>query len=385
MSITDVHDELDDGTAPHLIELLDQEEQVPRGRSLAAITQEDLTKLSALHFAPVTARRCEVERSQAKVLRNIREDAAMGGSDFFYSFPVKKKGGGVDYIEGISVDGAQATMQAYGNCEVDCRPIDIGHSWIFLARFIDHERGTSLIRPFIQPKTGSRLGGTDEERKIQIAFAMGASKATRNVIANAIRPYTNFCFDEARNDLVKRVGGELPKHKTRVLARLGELGVDLKRVEAQLGRAEADWTAREVAGLITQLKAIREGMTTINDVWPLAAPEPKRSEPTVAAQASAPAPPEADGPSHTTGGDTGGDPSHGSPPALTSWAVPDDVLGQPAIVLALNLLLDAAKTSEHVDEIVRVNSDRIGKFTGLVRTNWANSVRTRREMIDGNH
>ena len=56
------------------------------------------------------------------------------------------------------IDGAMACLQAYGNAEIDCRPIDIGHSWIFLARFIDHERGTSVIRPFLQRKAGgSRL------------------------------------------------------------------------------------------------------------------------------------------------------------------------------------------------------------------------------------
>lgn len=325
MSMTDLHDDID---GPQLVEVLN--EPPPRGRALAAISNEDLTKLSALHFAPITARRVEVERQQAVVLKRIREDAAMGGGDFFYSFPVKKKGGGVDYIEGITIDGAQATMQAYGNCEVDCRPIDIGHSWIFLARFIDHERGTSLIRPFIQPKGQARLGGDDDVRRTQIDFAMGASKATRNVIANAIRPYTNFCFQEARNDLVKRVGARLPEHKQRALDRLKELGVDLKRVELQAGRPVAEWTAREVAGVLTQVKAIREGMTTVNEVWPPEAPpEPTRRDETPAA----------------AGADTPG--AHGGPAAATSPtspAPPADTKAQGDTAAGLSTAKDGGET-----------------------------------------
>jgi len=317
MSMTDIYD--DDIAAPHLIDVIAGEAPTP-GRALAEIKQEDLVKLSALHFEPIVARACEVKRHQGDVLRRIREDAAMAGGDFFYSFPVKKKGGGVDYIEGITIDGAMATMQAYGNCEVDCRMIDIGHSWVFLARFVDHERGTSLIRPFLQPKGQSRMGGDDQARKIQIDFNVGASKATRNVIANAIRPYTNFCFDEARNDLVKRVGAKLGEHKDRVKLRLGEFGVDLKRVEAMTGRTLEEWTAREVAGVLTQIRTIREGLAVANDVWPIPVPEPHRSD--TAAPASPP-PTETKTSPPAGGGPDGGraEPPQTEPPSASS---PDD-------------------------------------------------------------
>src|SRR5580765_7810671 len=284
-----VGDILDDTGGPQLVEMI-HGETPPRGHAVALV-DADLTKLSALHFAPITARRCEVERDQAKVLRRIREAAAMSSDDFYYSFPVRTKGGGRDYIEGISIDGAMAAMQAYGNCEVDVRPIDIGAAWVFLARFIDHERGTSLIRPFLQRKQGgSRLGGDDEGRRLEIAFSVGASKAARNVIANAIRPFTNYCFQESKNDLVKRVGMDLPKHRDRAVARLAELGVDLKRVEALTGRVVADWTAREVAAVIVQVRTVQQGLATPNDIWPPEVPaEPRRSD-APPAQAATPTP-----------------------------------------------------------------------------------------------
>ena len=54
MSVTDI---LDDLGGPNLIEMTP--EPPPAGHALQ-ISTEDLTKLSAIHFAPIVARRCEV-------------------------------------------------------------------------------------------------------------------------------------------------------------------------------------------------------------------------------------------------------------------------------------------------------------------------------------
>jgi hypothetical protein len=393
MAVTDI---LDDLGGPSIQEVL-VAETPPSGRALSTLTADDLTKLSALHFAPITARRCEVEREQAKVLLRIKEAAAMASNEFYYSFPVKKKGGGTDYIEGISIDGAMACLQAYGNAEIDCRPIDIGHSWIFLARFIDHERGTSVIRPFLQRKVGgSRLGGEDEGRRLEIAFNIGASKATRNVIANAIRPYTNFCFDEAKNDLVRRVGAKLPEAKARALERLKEINVDLKRVEQQLGRVAAEWTAREVAGLITQIRAIQQGLATPNDIWPAPVPaEPRRSDEVAPATANVtatagPVPPEGKAEPQTAGTGAkippqpGSGQPEGSEPASEverNWRLPPDMLGQDAILKALYELLEMTRTQADVDALTSQNGERIAKITGTKGSQWRFDVQTWRTAI----
>ena len=402
MAVTDI---LDDLGGPSIQEVL-VAEAPPPGRALSTLSADDLTKLSALHFAPVTARRCEVEREQPKVLMRIKEAAAMASNEFYYSFPVKKKGGGTDYIEGISIDGAMACLQAYGNAEIDCRPIDIGHSWIFLARFIDHERGTSVIRPFLQRKVGgSRLGGEDEGRRLEIAFNIGASKATRNVIANAIRPYTNFCFDEAKNDLVRRVGAKLPEAKARALERLNEINVDLKRVEQQLGRVVAEWTAREVAGLITQIRAIQQGLATPNDIWPAPVPaEPRRSDSEVApataptqTATAGPVPPEGSTAPHaadTTGASAGGPgqpegpaaqgnepPPAGEPEKERNWRLPPNMVGQDAVITALYDLLAMTRTQGVVDLLLDQNAERIAKITGTKGSKWRFDVQTRRTAI----
>lgn len=386
--ITDLTDDMIEG--PSITEVLSSEAPPP-GRALA-MTGDDLTKLSALHFAPITARRCEVERTQATILRDIREAAAMSSNDFYYSFPVKKRGGGVDYIEGISVDGAMACVTAYRNAEVDCRPVDIGHSWVFLGRFIDHERGVSVIRPFLQRKVGgSQLGGVDEGRRIEIAFNIGASKATRNVVANAIRPYTNFCFEESKQDLVKRVGLKLPETKAKTLLRLEELGIDLKRVEAQFGRAASEWTAREVAGLITQIKSVQQGLATPDMIWPgEAPPEPRRSD-APAAGHPAPGPaaepgsaPSTAAPSSATAAaaDTAPQTSESPPPAArNNWGLPADLVGQEAVLKALGELLDMTANEAEVDALLAANAPRLAKITGSKRAVWNDDVRKRREQL----
>jgi hypothetical protein len=418
MAITDIMDEIG---GPQLAEMT--LEQPPPGHALQ-ISNDDLTKLSAIHFAPITARRVEVKRDQAEVLRRIREAATLGADDFYYSFPVRTKGGGRDYIEGISIDGAMASMQAYGNCEVDCRPVDIGHSWIFLARFIDHERGTSLIRPFIQRKVGgSRLGGDDEGRRLEIASSIGASKATRNVIANAIRPFTNYCFERAKSDLVKRVGANLETNRQAVLRSLDKLGVSLKRVEALNGRVAAEWTAREVAGLVVQIKSVQQGLATPNDIWPAEPPpEPRRSDVEsdtvqpasaavpdrpvaetgpVAATHTASSPPASEPPADiketppatadlSAGGPAAGpenipSDSQGQSPDLSMrlehWRVGDDVVGQENIITRLVKLVGLVETAADLDAIESQNAERLARITGIRRSNLNNLIRSKRESL----
>jgi len=99
------------------------------------------------------AQNVAVRRDERIILNKIRALAAAAGQEWFYRFPVKnKKKGTVDYIEGPSIKMANDLARLYGNCDVDCRHVDIGSHIIFSARFIDLETGYSLTRPFQQRK-----------------------------------------------------------------------------------------------------------------------------------------------------------------------------------------------------------------------------------------
>lgn len=116
------------------------------------------------------------------VIRRLVEEAALGGTDFFYGW-----GSGKDHIEGPSKELAQAAARCWGNCAVELAPVqETADAWFFTAYFIDLETGFTLARQFRQSKTSIVYGKFDEERKTDIRFQIGQSKATRNVLLNAL-------------------------------------------------------------------------------------------------------------------------------------------------------------------------------------------------------
>jgi hypothetical protein len=225
----------------------------------------------------VMAQPTKAPRDEAKILRKIDTMAGAAGENWFYRFPVKKKGGGIDYIEGPSIDAADAVSRYYGNCKVDCAVVDAGPAWVIYSRFTDFETGYTLIRPFLQSKAGSRLGGEDDERRLQIALAIGTSKSQRNVIVHALRDFTDRAFEGAKRNLVARIGGKLDEYRQRCARRIAEFGPEmLPRVERVYGRKVMDWLAPDLARIIAEIRSINDGMASVDDTWP--PPEPKRSD-----------------------------------------------------------------------------------------------------------
>lgn len=214
------------------------------------------------------AQRVAVYRDETRVMEKLRVLAAMMGDDAYYRFPVKTRGGGTDYIEGISIKGAMAVARHYGNIDVDCRAVDVGDGWLYHARLTDYETGFTLTRPFQQRKSQKTMGN-DAERQQDIAFQIGASKAIRNVVANALREFCDFFFEEAKNSIVEKIGRALPQSRSKTAGMLNERNIDVKRAERVVGRALDEWTAPDVAKVVALIKAIADGMTTVADAFPL--------------------------------------------------------------------------------------------------------------------
>jgi hypothetical protein len=206
----------------------DQAETIeePRGSLLDAFarapqrpaeTKALATTEAALPFErAVGAQPVAVRRDQHAVLEKIKVLAAAAGAEWYYRFPVKTKGGGTEWIEGASIKLANDLAREYGNCDVDTRVTDLGESWLIYARFTDYETGFSMTRPFQQRK-GQRGMRTGDDRALDIAFAIGASKAIRNVVVNSLQTFADFAFNEARNALVEKIGKNLDGWRTRSL------------------------------------------------------------------------------------------------------------------------------------------------------------------------
>ena len=256
MSVTDVNDRRN---------ALDAFAQAPSRDVVSAPSVQPMMSPGDRVFG---AQQVAVYRDEARILQKLAALGAAAGDDWFYRFPVKSKNGQKSFIEGPSIKLANDVARIYGNCEVDTRVIDLGASWLIYARFTDFESGYALTRPFQQDKGASRLGGDDQARKLDIAFQIGVSKAIRNVVTNALQTFADYAFEAARNSLVEKIGKDVQKWRNEMLVRLKDRGVDSQRVEFVLGRASADWTAPDIAKVIAMMKAVADGMATIDETFP---------------------------------------------------------------------------------------------------------------------
>lgn len=235
----------------------------------APITPSDLvpgighnSQLPAVFGAQAVA----VHRDESRVLQKLKVLASAAGDDWYYRFPVQDKGK-TSWIEGPSIKLANDLARLYGNCEVDCRAQDMGNVVLFHARFVDLETGFALTRPFQQRKGASKLGGADSGRRDDITFQIGASKAIRNVVVNALQTFADFAFAEAKEALVDKIGSDIVKWRDRTVERMGAQ-IDIKRVEAAIGRPSKDWLAGDIARIIAMGKAIADGMATWDETFP---------------------------------------------------------------------------------------------------------------------
>jgi hypothetical protein len=248
----------------------------------------------------ITAQPIKLPRNEAKVLQRVDAMSQANGEKWYYRFPVKnRRTGKTDYIEGPSIECTGAVARYYGNCQVQTAlAAETPLQWVFASRFVDLETGYSLIRPFLQPKGGAKLGGQDDDRRLQMAWGIGVSKCERNVVDKALSDIVDRAFIGAKQSLVDRIGKRLPEARTRILARVKEIGGDpmIERVIHVYQRKPDEWLAPDVARLFAEVKAVEDGMTSVDEVWPLPPPaEPSRRDETSAAAGSLPNPPSSNG------------------------------------------------------------------------------------------
>ena len=223
--------------------------------------------------------KCEIKRDEREVTHKIKNLAAQAGEHWYYRYPVQhRKKKTTEWIEGLTTKGANEVARIYGNCEVDTRVIDLGDTWLIMARFSDYESGFNMTRPYQQRKS-QRFMGDDPGRAQDAALSMGVSKAIRNVITNSLQSFAEFAFDEAKGSIVARIGKELPRWRQRTIDAINAKPLDIKRAEAIVGRVAGEWTAPDVALLLAMMKGVADGMTTLDETFPpLGRPEESESE-----------------------------------------------------------------------------------------------------------
>lgn len=194
-------------------------------------------------------------------------EAARAGDSFYYSW---SQGGSI--VEGNTVGSALMMVRNWGNCAVDVKVQETNTGYIFYAAFIDLETGFNLVRPFKMSKQSPKnKQGRDiysGERGKDIIFQIGASKAVRNVVMNAIPKWlTEKVLDTAKKNVVKQVekmGKQVATEK--IVKKAEALKIPFDRIEANYGKSAA-WDTDKIVAVMGALRSVEDGIESAEEVF----------------------------------------------------------------------------------------------------------------------
>lgn len=210
-----------------------------------------------------TAVRVQVPRDKKDVLRRILEECDIMPEGLMYSWTVKSKDGTRSVIEGPSIRMAMTMAREYGNCVVNAQQVaEDPKYWTFEGVFLDLETGFTCTRLFRQSKDVVR-GKYDQERKLDMAFQIGQSKAIRNAVVNAMPGAIVLRAQEAAKKALaaQLTEGGLRQGIQRMVKAFGRFNVKPKHLEARLGKQLADFTADDIAELRNVFSALEDGQS----------------------------------------------------------------------------------------------------------------------------
>ena len=217
----------------------------------------------------VTAQRCAVKRNRAALLQEAIALAASNGGEYYYRFPVKnRKAGTTDWIEGPSIGCAMGAVSCYGNCSIEAFPAsDTPTHWVFVARFVDFEKGVTVMRSFQQRKNQATMGN-DAGRGEDLLFQIGQSKAMRNAICAALPWLTNEMFKAAKRGTLERIEQNPEACRKWLVGQFAEMDVPITAVERVVGRKTAAWLVPDMAKLLVNVQSIKDGFSSAEDLFP---------------------------------------------------------------------------------------------------------------------
>jgi hypothetical protein len=233
----------------------------PEGGAVDQLGNATIQKMEANGYA--TAISVQKPRQLAEVATRVEQEAAILGETAFYGW-----GAGKNRIEGPSIDLATVIARNWGNCAVAMEPVqDLGDGWVFGAAFVDLESGFTITRQFRQSKQWTVYGKHDPERKADIRFQIGQSKAARNVILNAVPQWLiDAGMKSAKAGVRKRIetfieSKGIEEARRIALASLAKYGVTEERALAKM---------QDLVIIKGDLKALDDGAETADNLYPLA-------------------------------------------------------------------------------------------------------------------
>ncbi len=222
-------------------------------------------------------------RSLAKVTQRVLEEADQAGEDFIYAW-----GKGKDAVEGASVGLINCCLRNMGNCVAGMRPVqETAASWIFTAYVVDRETGYALERQFRQSKNSVVHGNFDRERKDDIRFQIGQSKATRNVGKNFLPSWLiDKAMERAKAGARTRMEAEIKAKgspaftQDKIVRLMKTKGVTLEQILAKFEIASV--AALDIDRLLilnSLYKQIDTGESRVDELFPAAGEAQKETPP----------------------------------------------------------------------------------------------------------
>jgi hypothetical protein len=251
------------------------------GEPRAAATGTQAPGLVAVHTDYVTAQHVQRPRELRAILKQAVDSGEINGSLFYYRWEVssKTRDGKEErkFVCGPSVKLTNEAARIFGNCVLQQKPVqETARAWIFTSVFIDLETGCTWERQFRMDKQFPIYGKMDSFRKDDIRFQIGQSKASRNVVANAlpmiiiekmkkaalesVRKQIQFKVDKTYNGDIQRVVDEL-------LKAFAEFGVSLADIEHKLGIPRTVWEIDTLVMLYGDHRALESGEHTKDSLY----------------------------------------------------------------------------------------------------------------------
>lgn len=217
-----------------------------------------------------TAVRVQKPRDLAVVEKNCLTEAALAGEVCFYGW-----GAGKNRVEGPSIDCAMIAARNWGNTAIEMRPVhETSSSYIMEAAFIDLETGFTYSRQFKQSKSWKVYGKMDEERKTDIRFQIGQSKAQRNAILKSLpRWLIDKMIDKAKEGVREQIQRYIDKNgveaaRKLALDALAKLGVPLERIEYKYEKKYGAWDIETLITLKGDIRALSDGAESADSLFP---------------------------------------------------------------------------------------------------------------------
>lgn len=232
------------------------------------IAEGDTVRQIQTQYATAVA--VQKPRDLQAVEKSCLAEAALAGEVCFYGW-----GTGQNRVEGPSIDCAMIAARNFGNAVVEMKPVnETAQAYIMEAAFVDLETGFTYTRQFRQSKSSIVHGRMDDERKADVRFQIGQSKAQRNVVLKAL---PKWLLDKMVNKAKEGVREQIQKHveknglesaRKKAADVLIKLGVSTERVEKKYDKKYPAWDVEILVLLQGDIRALSDGIESADSLFP---------------------------------------------------------------------------------------------------------------------